>query len=238
MTYGALTVGLADKLFSILQALVTRYDLHLTASSTVWEAGQMLVQQTYHLLIVDLDYLRQIRQVEWLDGIRNVSRIPVIVLSGTPERDVNNMVLLGADMCISGKRPHAMIADHAYAQLRRYTQYNQDRLAADTENAPLRVGDIYIDPARRIVEVCGQPVSLRPREFSLLLYFMQNPDIVLTAEKICEKAWKMDYTQPVGQSVHELRKQIEANTGQSCYIKTIYRVGYQFTGYSSETCDD
>ena len=38
---------------------------------------------------------------------------------------------------------------------------------------------------------------------------MPNHDVVLTPEQICEHAWRMEYTQSVGQSVHELRKQIE-----------------------------
>ena len=60
-----------------------------------------------------------------------------------------------------------------------------------------QLGDIFIDPARQEITVCGQPVNLRHREFSLLLYFMRNPNIVLTAEQICEHAWGMEYTQPV-----------------------------------------
>ena len=124
MTYGALTVGLSNGLFDALQTLVIKYGLHFTASSSVWEAGQLLIQQTFHLLIVDLDYLRENQQMEWLTGIRQISLLPVIVLSDTPEQDINSMVKLGADMCVSGKHPYSMIADHAFAQLRRYPKYN------------------------------------------------------------------------------------------------------------------
>ena len=118
------------------------------------------------------------------------------------------MVQFGADMCISGKRPYSMIVNPAYAQLRRYTEYNH-----------------YIDPARQEAKVCGQPVCLRHREFSLLLYFMRNPGIALSAGQICENAWGMEYTQPIDRAVHELRKQIESNPRQSCYIQTV-QVGF------------
>jgi len=70
-----------------------------------------------------LDYLRSIQQINWLTGIRKNSFAPVIILSDTPEKDVNGMVQLGADMCISGKWPCFMIADLAFAQLRRYTTF-------------------------------------------------------------------------------------------------------------------
>lgn len=147
------------------------------------------------------------------------------------------MVQIGADMCISGNPPHTAIANHAYAQLRRYTEYNHYNDPAGAETAPFRVGDIYIDPARQEAKVCGQPVSLRHREFSLLLYFMRNPGIVLTAGQICENAWGMEYAQPIDRAIHELRKQIETNPRQPCYIQTVHRVGYRFTAYSSETCE-
>ena len=147
------------------------------------------------------------------------------------------MIHLGADLCVSGKRPYATIADLAFAQLRRYTEYNHYDDPAHAETAPFQVGDIYIDPARQETKVCGRPVILRHREFSLLLYFMRNPKIVLTSGQICENAWGMEYTQPIDRAIHELRKQIEADLRQPCYIQTVRRVGYRFTAYSSETCD-
>ena len=237
MAYNALTIGLPDELFTALQSLTAQHNLMLTASFTVQEAGRLLGQQAFHLLIVDLDYLRSIRQIEWLINIRRISFVPVIVLSNTPEQDVNSMVQFGADMCISGKHPYSMIVNLAYAQLRRYTEYNHYNDPASAETAPFRVGDIYIDPARREAKVCGQPVSLRHREFSLLLYFMRNPGIVLTAERICENAWGMEYIQPIDRAIHELRKQIEPNPRQPCYIQTVHRVGYRFVEYFSETCE-
>ena len=113
-----------------------------------------------------------------------MSFLPVIILTDTPEQDAGNMIHLGADMCISGKDSYSVIASHDYAQLRRYTEYNHYADPANAEAVPFRVGDFFIDPARRIVEVCGRLVNLRPREFSLLLYFMRNPHIVLTSEQI------------------------------------------------------
>lgn len=238
MEYRALTIGLTDELFSDIQAVLTSSNLRLTPSLTVKDARHMLTQQTFHLLIVSLEYLRDTGQTNWLTGIRRITLIPVIILSDDPEQDTRPMVKIGADICIYGKGSHLMIADLTAAQLRRFTEYNRNFIPVDAENAPLQVGDIFIDPARRIVEVRGQPVSLRPREFSLLLYFMHNQNIVLTPEQICEHAWGMDYTQSVFQSVHDLRKQIEPNMRQSRYIQTVHRVGYRFTAHYDETCDD
>lgn len=183
MEYHVLTVGLSDELLSGLKALLFHYQrsLHFIESATVQEAGRLMNHRTFHLLIADLDYLRSIQQSDWLTRIRQISFAPVVILSDTPEKDVGDMVQLGADMCISGKWPLSMVADLAYAQLRRYTEYNHYQAPGGPEILAFQEGNIYIDPARRKVEVRGQSVSLRPREFSLLLYFMRNPDIVLTS---------------------------------------------------------
>lgn len=239
MEYNALTIGLADDLLADLQMRLDQHSLHFSITTTVREGDRLLHSQIFHLLIVDLEYLRSIRQTGWLAEIRRISFVPVIVLSDTPEEDVRGLVRLGADMCISGKQSYLMIAELAYAQLRRYTEYNHFNDPANAETAPFRVGDIYIDPARRIVEVCSCLVSLRPREFSLLLYFMRNPQIVLTSEQICEHAWGMEgsYNHGVSHPVRLLRQAIEPDPFKPVYIETVYRVGYRFTAHNSETCD-
>lgn len=150
---------------------------------------------------------------------------------------MSGMVKLRADICVSNKRPYSTVADVAFAQFRRYTEYNHHTDPQGVEDTPFRKGDISIDLTRHIVEVRGQIVNLRKREYSLLLYFMQHPNAVLTANQICENAWGMEYTQPVGKSVHELRRLIESNPSKPCYIHTVYRVGYRFTPNFSETCE-
>lgn len=238
MEYQVLTIGLTDELFSGIQAVLTSNNLRLTPALTIRDASCLLEQQIFQLLVVDLEYLRNAGRTDWLSGIRRISFIPIIVLSDNPEQDTRPMVQLGADICVSGKGSYPMIADLVFAQLRRFIEYNQQCTPGDTRNAAFRVGDIFIDPARRVVEVCGQPVRLRPREFALLLYFTKHPDTVLTADQICKHAWGIEYTQPVGQSIYDLRQQIEANPNKPCYIKTVYRVGYRFTAYSSGFCDN
>lgn len=173
--YNVLTMGRSEKVIVTLQNLMIQYNFGFTAPSTIREAKRLLAQKVFHLLIVDLEYPRSIRQTGWLADIRRISFVPVVVLSDTPEEDVRELVHFGADMCISGKWPCSLIADLAYAQLRRYTEYNHYSDLSGVEVSAFQIGDIFIDPARQEIAVCGQPVNLRHREFSLLLYFMQNP---------------------------------------------------------------
>lgn len=239
MEYSALTIGLSDELFSGIQLLLTSSHLRFAPSLTVQDASRLLIQQVFHLLVVDLEYLRSIQQIDWLPSARRVTFIPIIVLSDTPERDLHSLIHCGVDICISSNQAPLLIADIILSQLRRYTEYNHSNNPEHTETASFQAGDIFIDPPRRVVRVQGHSVNLRPREFSLLLYFMRNINIVLTAEQICEHAWGTDgiYNQGISQPVRLLRQAIEPNPLKPVYIETVYRVGYRFTAYHSETCD-
>ncbi len=173
MEYSALTIGLTDELFSNIQTLLTS-NLRFTPSLTVQDASRLLIQQVFHLLVVDLEYLRSILQVDWLPSVRRVTFVPIVVLSDTPERDLHSLIHHGVDICISSKQAPFLIADIILSQLRRYTEYNHFNNPENAEAASFQAGDIFIDPPRRMVKVRGQSVNLRPREFSLLLYFMRN----------------------------------------------------------------
>ena len=61
--YNALTIGLSDDLLANLQMCFNQHSLHFYATTTVREGDRLLHSQIFHLLIVDLEYLRNIRQI-------------------------------------------------------------------------------------------------------------------------------------------------------------------------------
>lgn len=60
MAYNSLTIGLADGFLADLQTRIAQYGLSCTVYATVHEATRLLCSQIFHLLIVDLEYLRSI----------------------------------------------------------------------------------------------------------------------------------------------------------------------------------
>lgn len=180
MEYRVSTIGLTDELFSGIQAVLISNNVCLTPALTVRDAGYILEQQVIHLLIVDLEYLRSVGQTDWLTGIRRITLIPVIILSDNPEQDTRPMVELGADICVYGKGSYLMNADLAFAQLRRFTKYNPYHIYDKAKNASFQIGNIFIDPARRILRVRGQSVSLRPETaMSVGMLIIREPPSIL-----------------------------------------------------------
>ena len=102
------------------------------------------------------------------------------------------------------------------------------RRRADAEAPVLQVGDLTLDPARRLASRGGEKIDLTPKEFALLAYFMRNPGRVLTRTMISEHVWDYDFdtmTNVIDVYVNYLRKKIDAGR-EPKLIHTMRGAGY------------
>ena len=76
-----------------------------------------------------------------------------------------------------------------------------------------------------------KPLEFTPKEFELLVYFMQNKNRVLTRDQLLSAVWNYDFagdTRIVDVHVSHLREKIEENTRKPIFIKTVRGIGYKF----------
>ncbi|MEE8502976.1 MAG: response regulator transcription factor [candidate division NC10 bacterium] len=102
------------------------------------------------------------------------------------------------------------------------------RRRADAEAPVLQVGDLTLDPARRLASRGGEKIDLTPKEFALLAYFMRNSGRVLTRTMISEHVWDYDFdtmTNVIDVYVNYLRKKIDAGR-EPKLIHTVRGAGY------------
>ena len=79
--------------------------------------------------------------------------------------------------------------------------------------------------------VQGREVTLTNREFELLLFLAENPNIAFSKETLFDRVWGMDAvgdTATVTVHVNRLREKLEDDTGSPDYIETVWGVGYRF----------
>jgi two-component system alkaline phosphatase synthesis response regulator PhoP len=154
---------------------------------------------------------------------RAQSEVPIIMLTARDE-DFDKIVglELGADDYMTKPfNPRELVA-RVKAILRRVDRVER------TDDRPIQVGDIKIDPARREVIVAGEPVALRAKEFDLLMTFFEHRGLVLTREQLLNLVWGFDFygqTRTVDVHVAHVRKRIAGS--QSVRIETITGVGYK-----------
>ena len=145
-------------------------------------------------------------------------RLPVIMVTAkTSEMDMVKGLDDGADDYI--KKPFSVLEllSRVKALLRRSTEETAQQL---------RVGDIQLDNARRIVLAQGKSVELTYKEYELLRYLMINAEMVLSRESIMRFAWGTDFegeTRTVDMHIKTLRQKLGPCGRQ---IGTVRNVGY------------
>lgn len=145
-------------------------------------------------------------------------RLPVIMVTAkTSEMDMVKGLDDGADDYI--KKPFSVLEllSRVKTLLRRSTEETAQQL---------RVGDIQLDNARRIVLAQGKSVELTYKEYELLRYLMINAEMVLSRESIMRFVWGTDFegeTRTVDMHIKTLRQKLGPCGRQ---IGTVRNVGY------------
>ena len=81
---------------------------------------------------------------------------------------------------------------------------------------------------RRAVRKNGELINLTKKEFLILEYFFENPNIVLTRDQILNRVWSIDYfgdDRVVDTNIKRLRRKIDEDKE---IIKTCSGTGYIF----------
>lgn len=184
------------------------------------EALEKARQTKPSLVVLDL-MLPQVDGLEVCKQLRRESDVPIIMLTARGD-DVDRIVGLevGADDYVSKPfNPRELVA-RVKAVLRRSRP-------VDKPPEALTLGNLRVDPARREVSVGDKAVTLRAKEFDLLLTFVQNEGLVLDRERLLNLVWGYDYlgdSRTIDVHVTWLREKL---TGSTCRIQTVWGVGYK-----------
>ncbi len=93
-----------------------------------------------------------------------------------------------------------------------------------------RLGPLFVSTARHVVQVDGSDVALTLKEYELLKLFLENPDIVLTRDRILSAIWGYSFdgeSRTVDVHIRTLRQKL----GKAAdLIETIRGVGYKIGG--------
>lgn len=114
------------------------------------------------------------------------------------------------------------------AHIARYQRLKGD---AQKEITVLRFGTLEIQPQTHRVFVSGREVHLATREFELLLFLAQHPQIVFSKDTLYDRIWNLDAmgnTSTVSVHINRLREKIEADPANPHWLQTVWGVGYRF----------
>jgi DNA-binding response OmpR family regulator len=148
--------------------------------------------------------------------------VPVLLLTAkTEEADKVRGLRLGADDYVTKPFGLLELLARIEALLRR------TRAASP---AMYRLGDIEIDPGRRTVTRAGQPVSLTPMEFDLLMALIRRRGAVASRLELLQEVWGHSsavLTRTVDTHIAELRRKLESDPAAPTFILTSRKAGYR-----------
>lgn len=185
----------------------------------------------YELIILDI-MLPGMNGFEILTKLRQSGvSTPVIILTArNAEEEVVHGLKCGADDYITKPFGVAELLARVGAVLRRSSsELPAEHVDRNQDEKVISFGDLRIYPEKYEVTLHHEQISLRPKEFEVLLYLVQRPGTVITRDDLMNAVWGFDYfggQRTVDVHVSSLRKKLEMNQ-QSVQIDSIRGVGYK-----------
>ena len=198
------------------------YNVYKTYSSE--KALKIIKQRKIDLAILDI-------MMPGIDGftlcqtIRKEYNFPIIMVTAKiTDADKIKGLNIGADDYITKPFMPLELLARVKAQLRRYTSYNQNN------NKIIAIKDLTLDKDKHECLKDGKKIPLTPTEFAILYLLAENPNKVITTEKLFEEVWKEPYypssSATIMVHIRHLREKL-GETDKIKYINTIWGVGYK-----------
>ena len=150
------------------------------------EGLQMVTDGNYDMILLDL-MLPGLTGIEICRRVRKFSNVPIIMLTAKDETmDKVAGLDSGADDYLT--KPFAI--EELLARMRVAFKHAH---AGGAKKVILEVQGLEIDTDKRMVTVNGTVVDLTKKEYELLLYLVQNKNIVLSREQILNEVWGYSY---------------------------------------------
>ncbi|WP_243311247.1 response regulator transcription factor [Fundidesulfovibrio agrisoli] len=175
----------------------------------------------YDVIVLD-------RMLPNLDGLSILKAIraagdttPVLVLSALSDVDarVEGLRAGGDDY---------LTKPFAFAELMARVESLGRRGRAEKMLTVLQVADLELDLTARTVKRAGKPIDLKPKEFSLLEYFMRHAGQVVTRTMLLERVWDYAFdpqTNVIDVHVSRLRSKVDKDFDKPL-IHTVRGAGY------------
>lgn len=214
-----------QKISVIVKAYLEKESYDVTIAETGKQALGIL-KKGFSLIILDL-MLPDMDGEEICRVIRQGSDIPVIMLTAkSGEEDKIAGLGLGADdYVVKPFSPRELVA-RVKAHLRRSRKSREEILSFNQ-------GSLKINTANYEVFRDNAQVIMTPTEFKILIAMAENPGRVLTRDQIVNLVQGYDfegYDRTIDAHIKNLRQKVEKHSKEPELIKTVYGVGYKFTG--------
>lgn len=213
-----------EELGSLISDFLRREGWSVILKGSAEEGMEYLENEVVRLLLLDV-MLPGKDGIETLSEIRKTRNMPVMIMSAKTDDESKILgVEIGADDYVEKSVSIPVLTSKIKALMRRSYDVAEDKQI-------LSAGEITVDVGARTVYKNEEKIDIMGKEFDLLVYLMENRGKALRKETIFNAVWgESCFSELSSLSVYVswLRDKIEDDPKKPKYIKTVYKVGYQF----------
>jgi two-component system KDP operon response regulator KdpE len=195
-------------------------------TSTGEDSLRLVRESHYDVVLLDIN-MPGIGGIQACREIRKIlPRLGILMLTVRDSEDDKVTALdAGADDYITKPFNIRELAARVRAAVRRSSAAQSD------SETVIQIGDIELDPARRLASKAGAQVHLTPKEFDLLHFLMAHAGLPMTHVRLLHAVWGPEYggeLEYLRTFVRQLRKKLEEDPAEPEYLLTDSHVGYRF----------
>ena len=219
MVYKVLLADDEQGLRDITKKYLERNGFDVITAKNGAEAIAAVDKNVFDIIVLDI-MMPEIDGRQVCQYIRTKYDVPVIFLTALgKEQDVIQGYEIGADEYVTKPFSMPILMAKINSLVKRYH-------GLTIKKGLITIGNIQIEPARRIVTVNKKVISIAPKEYELLMYFIDNKNQVLSRTQIIDAVWGYDY-EGYDRAVDTHVKKLRAILGEeNHYIHTIIKGGY------------
>lgn len=187
------------------------------------------LNNSYQLVLLDL-MLPSMSGFDICKQLREQIDIPILIVTARVE-DVDKIrgLGLGADDFITKPFSLPELVARVQANIAQYERIRKDQKRKQVNVLEFSPIKIHLHSHRVFVD--EQEIELKNKEYELLVFLMNNVDVVFSKEYLYEKIWGMDAfgdLKTVVVHINRIREKIELDPQNPKFIQTVWGAGYRF----------
>lgn len=190
----------------------------------------MAVDNDYCCIILETDLNGAIDGFLICSQIRKQKNIPIIFISDCGNESAKIRAFgVGADDYITKPFSISEMVARVNGHITRYLSIIEE---FDKKSARvIEIRDLKIDKDSHRVFIGGNEIIMPVKEYELLLFLAENPNIVFSKEHLFDRVWGIDAmgdTSTVTVHIQRIREKIESASSET-YIETVWGAGYRLS---------
>ncbi|WP_194190618.1 response regulator transcription factor [Clostridium chrysemydis] len=204
----------------LIRDYLTREEFNIYEATNGEDALALFSKYKIDLIVLDI-MMPKMNGFEVLDKLREVSTVPVILLTAKSEEDDKLQGYeLGADDYMTKPFSPKILVAKIKALLKR-TRTELDSSLQDFNG-------LVLNSLSHEVKVDSKVLNLSPTEYDLLQYLISNEGIALSRDTILDNVWGIDYYGDIRTVDTNIKRLREKLGDKASYIVTVRGSGYKF----------